>query len=435
MNNIDYKQEEKRTKRFVLLGSSIVVLVVSLLVAYILISFEIKEFKTHIKTFKDTLIEREKSAIKSAVNNLINDIKYDEISRYQEIKKRLKNQTNIFVNNLEYSVLNQNTGKKDMIKKITYLLEVAYKQSGVAFFMFKNDGELLFSTAKNLKLHQNYIDLKDIDGKQFVKEIINKSGFVDFLWFVPKNLRISKKITFSKKIENLGVVIGSEEFLNTKYPLNQKMVDKIYNEKFNKNNFIFIYEIMSLSSSKNYSKLILEQNIKTTKNDLRAIEDILEKSEYKGNIFYEYNNKLVYSAFLFDQKTFISAGVYLSNIKNILENEEKISHENLIKKISSLLINITIVLVVFFLISYFIAQKIEKLFNDYNNKIINSQQLLIQKTKMASMGEMIANIAHQWRQPLSRLSSFFLDIESAYKFNELDEKYLSKRINQANDVL
>jgi len=81
------------------------------------------------------------------------------------------------------------------------------------------------------------------------------------------------------------------------------------------------------------------------------------------------------------------------------------------------------------------SKKIERMFKRYHKTITNSQQLLIQKTKMASMGEMIANIAHQWRQPLSNISGIFLDIESAHNYKELDKKYLTKRINQANDLL
>lgn len=63
------------------------------------------------------------------------------------------------------------------------------------------------------------------------------------------------------------------------------------------------------------------------------------------------------------------------------------------------------------------------------------QKLLIQKSKMAAMGEMIGNIAHQWRQPLSQLSGLFFDIESAYIYKELDKVYLSKRVDEANDLL
>ena len=54
---------------------------------------------------------------------------------------------------------------------------------------------------------------------------------------------------------------------------------------------------------------------------------------------------------------------------------------------------------------------------------------------MASMGEMIGNIAHQWRQPLSQLSGLFFDIESAYDYKELDKKYLTQRSDEANDLI
>lgn len=50
------------------------------------------------------------------------------------------------------------------------------------------------------------------------------------------------------------------------------------------------------------------------------------------------------------------------------------------------------------------------------------EQLLIQQSKMASMGEMIANIAHQWRQPLNGLGLLIQNIETLYELDELDEE-------------
>ena len=63
------------------------------------------------------------------------------------------------------------------------------------------------------------------------------------------------------------------------------------------------------------------------------------------------------------------------------------------------------------------------------------EKLLIQKSKMAAMGEMIGNIAHQWRQPLSQVSGLFVDIESAYMYKELNKEYLHNRVNEANDLI
>ena len=50
-------------------------------------------------------------------------------------------------------------------------------------------------------------------------------------------------------------------------------------------------------------------------------------------------------------------------------------------------------------------------------KIEEKQQILIQNSKMASMGEMIANIAHQWRQPLNSLSALHMVLLMDYEDN------------------
>ena len=436
MHEIKQTVEEKNTKRIILLGSTFVVIIVSLIIAYALISTEIKEFKNHLKTFKSTLLEREKLAIKAVVENLINDIVYEENLKIVEIQKKIKNQTIIASDLIKIILSNhKNLNKEESIQKVKEVIKKISYIKDVEFFIFDTTGTLIFQKNSTLPERKNFIDLKDIDGVDFIKEIVQNGGFVNYLWFVPKSNKVSKKITYSIKIEELDITIGSGEFLDREHSLNESILDKINQEKFGVNDFVFIYEIMSLSSSKNYSKLILSKNIITDDKELIAIENILENSEYKGNIFYEYDNKLTYSAFLFDDRTFISAGVNLDSIKEIIPRETKISHINLNKKILFLLLNILGISIVFFIFSYFMAKKIEKMFKNYRLKIANSQQLLIQKSKMASMGEMIGNIAHQWRQPLSQISGIFLDVETAHSHKELDEKYLATRVNQANDLL
>jgi len=58
-------------------------------------------------------------------------------------------------------------------------------------------------------------------------------------------------------------------------------------------------------------------------------------------------------------------------------------------------------------------------------KNLEKDQLLIQQSKMAAMGDMMGNIAHQWRQPLNTLAISIQDIEEAFLFDDLNEEYIS----------
>jgi signal transduction histidine kinase len=50
------------------------------------------------------------------------------------------------------------------------------------------------------------------------------------------------------------------------------------------------------------------------------------------------------------------------------------------------------------------------------------------------MGEMIGNIAHQWRQPLNALSLLLQNISNAYETGRLDEAFI-KRVNEKGIML
>ena len=429
-------QEEKTINRVILLGSTFVILVISLIVAYLFISVEIDEFKKHLKTFESTLVQREKLSIKTMTDNLVNDMLEERRGEQEEVRRRVKGQT-LIIYDLIQSILVQNTlkSKDEIMHIIRQTMQAITAGNDLDFYIFDVQGTLVFNSSQGIGEGENFIDFEDINGETFVRDIVEKNAFVEYAWFVPNESIISRKITYSKKLDALDIVIGSGEFLDKRYAITQNLYAKIHRKKLNENEFIFAYEIMSLNQILKDSRLVVRKNIGTDKGTLQAIKKILIQSDYSGEKYYEYDNKMLYTTFLSKDRLFIASGVDLKAISHVFDEERSKSRENLKKKIWSLGINILIVALIFFILSYLISKRIEKMFKNYRIKVANSQNLLIQKSKMAAMGEMIGNIAHQWRQPLSQLSGLFHDIESAYDYKELDKKYLATRIDEANDLL
>ena len=63
------------------------------------------------------------------------------------------------------------------------------------------------------------------------------------------------------------------------------------------------------------------------------------------------------------------------------------------------------------------------------------ENLLIQQSKLAALGEMIGNIAHQWRQPISAVSAVMMNIKWTAISHGIDKNFLDERIKEANDQL
>ncbi len=72
-------------------------------------------------------------------------------------------------------------------------------------------------------------------------------------------------------------------------------------------------------------------------------------------------------------------------------------------------------------------------FNAQQHKLREKDLLLLNQSKMASMGEMIGNIAHQWRQPLSVISAASTGIIMQKECGVLEEDKLIETCNTINN--
>lgn len=63
------------------------------------------------------------------------------------------------------------------------------------------------------------------------------------------------------------------------------------------------------------------------------------------------------------------------------------------------------------------------------------EQMLIHQSRQAAMGEMIGNIAHQWRQPLNNLGLEIQQLLLCYDLNKFDREFLAKGVENSMELI
>ena len=259
-----------------------------------------------------------------------------------------------------------------------------------------------------------------------------------------------------------------------------KLLNSITFEE-NKSNYFFVYEVKNMNGGDNFAKLIVNPNrpdlvgtlISTNYEDSdgkRFREIFLKDIRETGESFTEYaykkpdsdesKYKLSYFKYFEKWNWIISVGIYTDDIENEIEIKRKDLQKMVKNQVAQNIILFLMFLSLAILISIVISQKIDLILKDYENKVRRNakeleelnqsleekvkeeieknrekEQLLVQKSKFIALGEMISNIAHQWRQPLSELSSILMFIKFKYSINALDEHTMQTKSKEADKVL
>jgi signal transduction histidine kinase len=72
-------------------------------------------------------------------------------------------------------------------------------------------------------------------------------------------------------------------------------------------------------------------------------------------------------------------------------------------------------------------------YNDLKNRNKSFEKMILQQSKFVKSGEMIANITHQFRQPLNNISYILINLKKRFENKNLDEIYFDKKIEQAKE--
>ena len=106
--------------------------------------------------------------------------------------------------------------------------------------------------------------------------------------------------------------------------------------------------------------------------------------------------------------------------------EQRLEHLMLI--LTGILLLVVIILVLTFLVP--VERKNEIL----EKSVTEKEVMLAYKSRQARTGEMIGNVAHQWKQPLNNINLITANLLDSYQYGELDEEEMKKSIDKIMDI-
>jgi len=261
-------------------------------------------------------------------------------------------------------------------------------------------------------------------------------------------------------------VIGCEKTQNNVYCLNReqkslqvnnyKSSEKLFfKEEIDKNGLklVTVAPILKKDSNGFIEVKALIQKLGSLNTDL--FYDILIDSKgkiflsnfYKAQSIYDLFNYTLGDKILKTKEGFVSDDIYVKelspNLKIVLiQNKKLINKTNEVSK-KMVLIMIAISILLAIPLGIFFSKPLYKFYEELDSKVKEEiekrqqkEQMLMHQSKLAALGEMLGNIAHQWRHPLTRLSLLIQNLEMASQMNRLDkdfvEKFKDKALTQIN---
>ncbi len=447
-------ENEKKLLRIIKYTPTIFVLTITIFVLTASFWDNKKKFEKDKEKIRLEYIQKNEELIKQRVYEVYDYIKREQEYTELELRKTLKEAIDTAYN-ISNTIYQNNLDKsKDEIKKLVIdaLRNVRFNSGRGYYFIYENSGKnILLPHNKELE-GKSFWNHQDAKGSYIIRDMTNllsknDEAFYEWYWYNPTKPDVQrKKIGLVKNLPQFDWFIGTGEYLEDfEKEVQERVLRNIREIRFGNNGYIFVINYDSIYLSHIRKEFIGQNAIKNndTVEIKKVIEDLIEISK-KGEGFYTYIQnkkpdneqsikKISFVKGLNNWSWMIGTGFYEDDMQRTINDKKEELNQEFRDYLFKTIIFTCILILFLMIISIYFSKILQEKFKKYQNERTKQQNIIAQQAKMAAMGEMIGNIAHQWRQPLSSISTSATGMKLQKELNILEDKFLIEGLEQINN--
>lgn len=433
------------------------ILFLSIIITTFLFFENKSDFKKIKKNTEKEFIENKKQIIKEQIENIYDYVIEEQKATEESLKESLisrVHEAHTIITNMYKEYKDTHTKKEITLMIKSAIKDIRFNNNRGYFFVYdKKAVNVIHPLIPRLE-GKDLINYKDTKGIYVLRESLallkdKEESYQEWHWRKIKgDEREFKKIGFVKNIYELDWFLGTGEYIEDfSKDIQKKVLSQINKFKFGENGYFIVTDKDNNYLSHINKELIGKNALEKLKdmNDIKSIKKIKKViNDKKGFVYLDFNkpnsekisSKIIYLKTIPKWGWVISTGFYKDDVLKIVNKRTDDLTQKYNENLQNLLFFTIIITLTLLILSLFISKIIQKKFKTYKNSIRehikeNEKQydLLAQKTKLAAMGEMMENIAHQWRQPLSIITTASSGIKLHKDMGTLKDKLLDESID------
>ena len=403
-------------------------------------------------------LDKNREIIKNEVNKVYDYVSHKKLNSEDELKENIKTRVDESINlaNYIYEKYKNKESKEQIISRIKDSLRpIRFNDNRGYFYINSMEGVNILHPINPELENKLILNNKDNFGNYILRDVIKdlknkKDAFTTLYWQKPEDLKNQyKKITYNKIFEPYNLIIGTGEYLNDFENITKsKILSYIETIKYDKNGYVFVIDEKGTYLSHieksyiglNRINLKDENGFMITKEILALAKDGKDGYlKYVGTIKPQTklpSEKITYVKGFTDWNWAIATGFYTDEFEKQIFEKQKEVKDKYLSNLKNLLFLSFVLTIIFLFISFYLSKSLERRFFKYRQQVLEhikkdkeKDTLLAQQAKMAAMGEMLENIAHQWRQPLSAISTISTGIKIQYEYADINKEEVIKSMN------